>query len=199
MCGFLFPQTNHPALHSDIFDPSLIGSYQQQHLNQCLTSCGQLFDRPQFELLKFNSYWTDEVTVSLSGAKTKVYCCYLKTSIAFVLTQLRVFISLSTVKIKLFLFKLRSFKHYLQQVRFQLFITSPQNPTFQIIQNIELKCVSRIQVILACSNNTKLSEVSEPSTCVYSIIFETPLVCHPHSLLGKIPEIKRKNLQDFLV
>ncbi|XP_013887040.1 N-acetylglucosamine-1-phosphotransferase subunit gamma [Austrofundulus limnaeus] len=39
------------------------------------------------------------------------------------------------------------------------------------------------KVILACSNNTKLSEVSEPSTCVYSLIFETPLVCHPHSLL----------------
>ncbi|XP_037546739.1 N-acetylglucosamine-1-phosphotransferase subunit gamma [Nematolebias whitei] len=39
------------------------------------------------------------------------------------------------------------------------------------------------KVILVCSNNTKLAEVSEPSTCVYSLIFQTPLVCHPHSLL----------------
>uniref|UniRef100_A0A1A8DBH8 N-acetylglucosamine-1-phosphate transferase, gamma subunit n=1 Tax=Nothobranchius kadleci TaxID=1051664 RepID=A0A1A8DBH8_NOTKA len=39
------------------------------------------------------------------------------------------------------------------------------------------------KVILVCSNTTKLSHVSEPSTCVYSLTFETPLVCHPHSLL----------------
>ncbi|XP_017273950.1 N-acetylglucosamine-1-phosphotransferase subunit gamma [Kryptolebias marmoratus] len=39
------------------------------------------------------------------------------------------------------------------------------------------------KVILVCSNNTKLSQVSEPSTCVYSLTFQTPLVCHPHSLL----------------
>lgn len=39
------------------------------------------------------------------------------------------------------------------------------------------------KVILVCSNTTKLDQVSEPSTCVYSLTFKTPLVCHPHSLL----------------
>lgn len=39
------------------------------------------------------------------------------------------------------------------------------------------------KVILICSASTKLAQVSEPSTCVYSLTFETPLVCHPHSLL----------------
>ncbi|KAF6734793.1 N-acetylglucosamine-1-phosphotransferase subunit gamma [Oryzias melastigma] len=39
------------------------------------------------------------------------------------------------------------------------------------------------KVILVCGSSSKLSQVSEPSTCVYSITFETPLVCHPHSLL----------------
>ncbi|XP_015237908.1 PREDICTED: N-acetylglucosamine-1-phosphotransferase subunit gamma-like [Cyprinodon variegatus] len=39
------------------------------------------------------------------------------------------------------------------------------------------------KVILLCSNSSKLVQVSEPSTCVYSLTFETPLVCHPHSLL----------------
>ncbi|CAJ1080856.1 N-acetylglucosamine-1-phosphotransferase subunit gamma isoform X3 [Xyrichtys novacula] len=39
------------------------------------------------------------------------------------------------------------------------------------------------KVILMCSTNSKLAQVSEPSTCVYSVTFETPLVCHPHSLL----------------
>ncbi|KAM4524544.1 N-acetylglucosamine-1-phosphotransferase subunit gamma isoform 2-T2 [Odontesthes bonariensis] len=39
------------------------------------------------------------------------------------------------------------------------------------------------KVILVCSNSSKLAQVSEPSTCVYSLTFETPLVCHPHSLL----------------
>lgn len=39
------------------------------------------------------------------------------------------------------------------------------------------------KVILVCSTSSKLAQVSEPSTCVYSITFETPLVCHPHSLL----------------
>ncbi|KPP76410.1 N-acetylglucosamine-1-phosphotransferase subunit gamma precursor-like [Scleropages formosus] len=31
--------------------------------------------------------------------------------------------------------------------------------------------------------NSKLAHVSEPSTCMYLLRFETPLVCHPHSLL----------------
>ncbi|XP_047233945.1 N-acetylglucosamine-1-phosphotransferase subunit gamma [Girardinichthys multiradiatus] len=39
------------------------------------------------------------------------------------------------------------------------------------------------KVILLCSNSSNLVQVSEPSTCVYSVTFETPLVCHPHSLL----------------
>ncbi|TMS21990.1 N-acetylglucosamine-1-phosphotransferase subunit gamma [Larimichthys crocea] len=39
------------------------------------------------------------------------------------------------------------------------------------------------KVILVCSASSKLAQVSEPSTCVYSLTFETPLVCHPHSLL----------------
>nr|XP_046232723.1 N-acetylglucosamine-1-phosphotransferase subunit gamma isoform X1 [Scatophagus argus] len=39
------------------------------------------------------------------------------------------------------------------------------------------------KVILVCSASSKLAQVSEPSTCVYSVTFETPLVCHPHSLL----------------
>ncbi|XP_030256395.1 N-acetylglucosamine-1-phosphotransferase subunit gamma [Sparus aurata] len=39
------------------------------------------------------------------------------------------------------------------------------------------------KVIFVCSANSKLAQVSEPSTCIYSLTFETPLVCHPHSLL----------------
>lgn len=39
------------------------------------------------------------------------------------------------------------------------------------------------KVILVCSLSSKLAQVSEPSTCMYSLTFETPLVCHPHSLL----------------
>ncbi|XP_061612620.1 N-acetylglucosamine-1-phosphotransferase subunit gamma [Phyllopteryx taeniolatus] len=39
------------------------------------------------------------------------------------------------------------------------------------------------KVIFTCSAQSKLAQVSEPSTCVYSLTFETPLVCHPHSLL----------------
>nr|CBN81297.1 N-acetylglucosamine-1-phosphotransferase subunit gamma [Dicentrarchus labrax] len=39
------------------------------------------------------------------------------------------------------------------------------------------------KVILVCGTSSKLAQVSEPSTCVYSLTFETPLVCHPHSLL----------------
>ncbi|XP_077101461.1 N-acetylglucosamine-1-phosphotransferase subunit gamma [Siphateles boraxobius] len=39
------------------------------------------------------------------------------------------------------------------------------------------------KVLLVCGNSSKLSRVSEPQTCVYSLTFETPLVCHSHSLL----------------
>ncbi|XP_067290914.1 N-acetylglucosamine-1-phosphotransferase subunit gamma isoform X1 [Pseudorasbora parva] len=39
------------------------------------------------------------------------------------------------------------------------------------------------KVLLVCGNSSKLSGVSEPQTCVYSLTFETPLVCHSHSLL----------------
>ncbi|XP_070707944.1 N-acetylglucosamine-1-phosphotransferase subunit gamma [Pempheris klunzingeri] len=47
------------------------------------------------------------------------------------------------------------------------------------------------KVILACSESSKLAQVSEPSTCVYSLTFETPLVCHPHSLLV-YPSLSKK-------
>lgn len=39
------------------------------------------------------------------------------------------------------------------------------------------------KVHLVCGRSNKLAAVSEPSTCVYAMTFETPLVCHPHSLL----------------
>ncbi|XP_075421641.1 N-acetylglucosamine-1-phosphotransferase subunit gamma isoform X2 [Ascaphus truei] len=39
------------------------------------------------------------------------------------------------------------------------------------------------KVLLVCGRSNKLAQVSEPSTCIYSVTFETPLVCHPHSLL----------------
>ncbi|XP_055991235.1 N-acetylglucosamine-1-phosphotransferase subunit gamma [Sorex fumeus] len=39
------------------------------------------------------------------------------------------------------------------------------------------------KVELACGKRSRLAHVSEPSTCVYALTFETPLVCHPHSLL----------------
>ncbi|KAM9210405.1 N-acetylglucosamine-1-phosphotransferase subunit gamma isoform 4-T4 [Dugong dugon] len=39
------------------------------------------------------------------------------------------------------------------------------------------------KVELTCGKSDRLAQVSEPSTCVYSLTFETPLVCHPHALL----------------
>ncbi|XP_064414763.1 N-acetylglucosamine-1-phosphotransferase subunit gamma isoform X2 [Latimeria chalumnae] len=39
------------------------------------------------------------------------------------------------------------------------------------------------KVLITCGKSNKLADVSEPSTCIYSLTFETPLVCHPHSLL----------------
>ncbi|XP_006914045.1 N-acetylglucosamine-1-phosphotransferase subunit gamma isoform X1 [Pteropus alecto] len=39
------------------------------------------------------------------------------------------------------------------------------------------------KVELTCGKSNRLARVSEPSTCVYALTFETPLVCHPHSLL----------------
>uniref|UniRef100_A0A9L0J980 N-acetylglucosamine-1-phosphate transferase subunit gamma n=1 Tax=Equus asinus TaxID=9793 RepID=A0A9L0J980_EQUAS len=39
------------------------------------------------------------------------------------------------------------------------------------------------KVDLTCGKSNRLAHVSEPSTCVYALTFETPLVCHPHSLL----------------
>ncbi|TRY94858.1 hypothetical protein DNTS_026277 [Danionella cerebrum] len=39
------------------------------------------------------------------------------------------------------------------------------------------------KVLLLCGSKNKLASVSEPQTCVYSLTFETPLVCHSHSLL----------------
>ncbi|KAM4814745.1 N-acetylglucosamine-1-phosphotransferase subunit gamma isoform X2 [Urocitellus parryii] len=39
------------------------------------------------------------------------------------------------------------------------------------------------KVELTCGKSNRLAHVSEPSTCIYALTFETPLVCHPHSLL----------------
>ncbi|XP_056595036.1 N-acetylglucosamine-1-phosphotransferase subunit gamma [Triplophysa dalaica] len=39
------------------------------------------------------------------------------------------------------------------------------------------------KVLLVCGSSNKLASVSEPQTCVYSLTFQTPLVCHSHSLL----------------
>lgn len=47
------------------------------------------------------------------------------------------------------------------------------------------------QVELTCGKSNRLAHVSEPSTCVYALTFETPLVCHPHSLLGGCPGGRR--------
>lgn len=41
------------------------------------------------------------------------------------------------------------------------------------------------QVLFMCGNSSRLARVAEPQTCVYFLTFETPLVCHTHSLLGK--------------
>ncbi|XP_062848760.1 N-acetylglucosamine-1-phosphotransferase subunit gamma isoform X2 [Trichomycterus rosablanca] len=39
------------------------------------------------------------------------------------------------------------------------------------------------KVLLTCGNSSRLVRVSEPQTCLYLLVFETPLVCHAHSLL----------------
>ncbi|MCI4374251.1 hypothetical protein PGIGA_G00004270 [Pangasianodon gigas] len=39
------------------------------------------------------------------------------------------------------------------------------------------------KVLFTCGNSSRLARVSEPQTCVYFLTFETPLVCHAHSLL----------------
>ncbi|XP_028670303.2 N-acetylglucosamine-1-phosphotransferase subunit gamma [Erpetoichthys calabaricus] len=39
------------------------------------------------------------------------------------------------------------------------------------------------KILLTCGRRNRVAQVSEPSTCIYSVTFETPLVCHPHSLL----------------
>ncbi|XP_051877948.1 N-acetylglucosamine-1-phosphotransferase subunit gamma [Pristis pectinata] len=47
-------------------------------------------------------------------------------------------------------------------------------------------CASRnrqTKVLLTCGTSHKLAHVSEPHTCIYWLTFETPLVCHPQSLL----------------
>ncbi|KAM4820089.1 N-acetylglucosamine-1-phosphotransferase subunit gamma isoform 1-T1 [Thomomys bottae] len=50
------------------------------------------------------------------------------------------------------------------------------------------------KVELACGKSNRLARVSEPSTCVYALTFETPLVCHPHSLLvyPTLPEVLQR-------
>ncbi|XP_004596863.2 N-acetylglucosamine-1-phosphotransferase subunit gamma [Ochotona princeps] len=39
------------------------------------------------------------------------------------------------------------------------------------------------KVELTCGKSHRLAHVSEPSTCMYALTFETPLACHPHALL----------------
>lgn len=39
------------------------------------------------------------------------------------------------------------------------------------------------KVLMVCGGSSKLVSVSEPQTCIYLVTFETPLVCHSHSLL----------------
>ncbi|XP_037671386.1 N-acetylglucosamine-1-phosphotransferase subunit gamma isoform X3 [Choloepus didactylus] len=39
------------------------------------------------------------------------------------------------------------------------------------------------KVELACGKSNRVARVSEPSTCVYALTFESPLVCQPHALL----------------
>ncbi|MGH0146838.1 UNVERIFIED_CONTAM: hypothetical protein FKN15_034848 [Acipenser sinensis] len=53
------------------------------------------------------------------------------------------------------------------------------------------------KVLLSCGSANKLAQVSEPSTCMYSVTFETPLVCHPHSLLGKTERHGLQLVNDF--
>ncbi|XP_061087052.1 N-acetylglucosamine-1-phosphotransferase subunit gamma isoform X1 [Conger conger] len=52
------------------------------------------------------------------------------------------------------------------------------------------------KVLLSCGVSSKLAQVSEPSTCMYSLSFETPLVCHPHSLLV-YPALSEKLQNDW--
>ncbi|XP_078414549.1 N-acetylglucosamine-1-phosphotransferase subunit gamma isoform X2 [Cetorhinus maximus] len=47
------------------------------------------------------------------------------------------------------------------------------------------------KVLLKCGPSHKLVQVSEPNTCIYYLSFETPLVCHPHSLLV-YPNLKKE-------
>ncbi|XP_054849153.1 N-acetylglucosamine-1-phosphotransferase subunit gamma [Eublepharis macularius] len=55
------------------------------------------------------------------------------------------------------------------------------------------------KVLLVCGKSNRLAHVSEPSTCVYSLTFETPLVCHPHSLLvyPALPEDLQRRWDDL--
>ncbi|XP_022095555.1 N-acetylglucosamine-1-phosphotransferase subunit gamma-like [Acanthaster planci] len=41
----------------------------------------------------------------------------------------------------------------------------------------------KVTVHLECGALNSITNVSEPTTCEYAIVFVTPLVCHPHSLL----------------
>nr|XP_033819294.1 N-acetylglucosamine-1-phosphotransferase subunit gamma [Geotrypetes seraphini] len=54
------------------------------------------------------------------------------------------------------------------------------------------------KVRLVCGRSNKLVCVLEPSTCIYSMMFETPLVCHPHSLLvyPTLPESLQRKWDD---
>uniref|UniRef100_H3D5L4 N-acetylglucosamine-1-phosphate transferase subunit gamma n=1 Tax=Tetraodon nigroviridis TaxID=99883 RepID=H3D5L4_TETNG len=51
------------------------------------------------------------------------------------------------------------------------------------------------KVTLVCGTRSKVAQVSEPTTCTYSLTFETPLVCHPHSLLVLVYPTLGEDLQ----
>ncbi|KAI0210720.1 N-acetylglucosamine-1-phosphotransferase subunit gamma [Lamellibrachia satsuma] len=40
-----------------------------------------------------------------------------------------------------------------------------------------------IRVLMECGNMSEVTDVTEPHTCDYQLVFHTPLVCHPHALL----------------
>ena len=49
--------------------------------------------------------------------------------------------------------------------------------------NSQLSLLYPFQVYLQCGNTNQVVNVSEPKTCNYKLVFTTPLVCHPHSIL----------------
>jgi len=40
-----------------------------------------------------------------------------------------------------------------------------------------------VKILLVCGHGNVVTRVSEPETCQYEVLFETPYVCHPHAML----------------